>query len=113
MKLDLENLAGKESCEIPGFNERLQAVLRGVAEHYCGLGHPGGLLERLRTGTYFGHVVEHVALELTSAVNISVNRGKTVAASDLAAILWQLRIKQSGYEVPARRGSGFSSGAGK
>src|SRR5579883_382122 len=78
MKLDLEDLTGKESYEIPGFIDRLLARLPGVQEHYCGLGRRGGFVERLHGGTYFGHIVEHVALELTDAVGISVNRGKTV-----------------------------------
>jgi cyanophycin synthetase len=76
MKLDLEDLASRESYEIPGFIDRLLQVLPGCYEHYCGLGRRGGFVERLRGGTYFGHIVEHVALELTDAVGISTNRGK-------------------------------------
>ncbi|MDQ1474670.1 MAG: cyanophycin synthetase, partial [Bryobacterales bacterium] len=93
MKLDLQELAGKESYEISGFNERLQATLPGIANHYCGLGYAGGFLERLRSGTYFGHIVEHVALELTDAVNISVNRGKTVAAPEPGCYLVAVTYK--------------------
>src|SRR3954453_9239740 len=79
MTLDLEDLAGKESYEIPGFTDRLLQVLPGVREHHCGLGRPGGFVERLLGGTWFGHIVEHAALELTDALGISVNRGKTVS----------------------------------
>ena len=79
MTLDLEDLAGRESYEIPGFNERLLRLLPGLQEHHCGLGRRGGFVERLKGGTWFGHIVEHVALELTDAVGISVNRGKTVS----------------------------------
>ncbi len=82
MKLDLEDLAGRESYEVPGFTDRLLQLLPGCYEHYCGLGRPGGFVERLRGGTYFGHIVEHVALELTDAVGISTNRGKTVDAGE-------------------------------
>ena len=81
MRLDLEDLYQKESCEFAGFNDRLLNLLPGLHEHYCGLGRRGGFVERLRGGTYFGHVVEHVALELTDAVGISVNRGKTVSTN--------------------------------
>src|SRR3954471_23306498 len=81
MKLDLEDLASRESYEIPGFIDRLLQVLPGCYEHYCGLGRRGGFVERLRGGTYFGHIVEHVALELTDAVGIPTTRGKTVATS--------------------------------
>src|SRR3954465_9012297 len=82
MKLNLEDLAGRESYDIPGFIDRLLARLPGVYEHYCGLGRPGGFVERLHGGTYFGHIVEHVALELTDPAGISTNRGKTVSAGE-------------------------------
>lgn len=78
MKLDLAELTEKETTDVPEFTERLLKCLPGMVEHHCSLGHPGGFVERLKEGTYFGHVVEHVALELTDAVGISVNRGKTV-----------------------------------
>src|SRR5688572_17798973 len=80
MTLDLESLAGIESYEVPGFNDRLLSLLPGIHEHHCGLGRRGGFVERLQGGTWFGHVVEHVALELTDAVGISTNRGKTVSS---------------------------------
>src|SRR5690348_14855673 len=79
MKLDLEELAGRESFEIPGFVDRLLAFLPGLGEHHCALGRPGGFVERLRGGTYFGHTVEHVALELSSLAGMEMTRGKTVA----------------------------------
>jgi cyanophycin synthetase len=82
MKLDLEDLADTECCDIPGFVERLLARLPGLHSHHCGLGRPGGFVKRLREGTMFGHIVEHVALELTDVAGISVNRGKTVATNE-------------------------------
>ncbi len=45
------------------FQDRLIAALPGLDEHYCSRGHHGGFVERLREGTYLGHVAEHVALE--------------------------------------------------
>jgi len=76
MLLDLEDLTEKESLELPGFNDRLIDLLPGVREHHCALGRPGGFVERLRGGTYFGHIVEHVALELSEAAGTPVNFGK-------------------------------------
>lgn len=75
--LDLGPLAGRETHESPGFADRLLAALPGLAGHHCGLGRPGGFVERLREGTYFGHVVEHVALELQAAAGCEVTHGKT------------------------------------
>jgi len=77
MELDLDELAGRETREFEGFNDRLLALLPGLHEHVCGLGVAGGLVRRLHEGTYFGHVVEHVALELSTPAGVPVNFGKT------------------------------------
>src|SRR3954447_986037 len=93
MRLDLEDLNEKESYEVPGFIDRLLAVLPGVHEHYCGFGGPGGFVARLYGGTYFGHIVEHVALELTDPVGISTNRGKTVSCEGVGCYLVAVTYK--------------------
>jgi cyanophycin synthetase len=77
MRLDLEDLAERESRELSGFNERLLELLPGLREHTCGKGYRGGFVERLDEGTYFGHVVEHVAIELTAPAGVPVAHGKT------------------------------------
>src|SRR4051794_20549161 len=77
MELDLEELTDRETREFPGFNDTLVGLLPGLREHVCGLGTPGGLLVRLAEGTYFGHVIEHVALELSEPAGVPVNFGKT------------------------------------
>ena len=76
--LRLEELTGKENHEIPHFTERLLRLLPGLAEHHCAKGEPGGFIERLGGGTFFGHVVEHVAIELSQHISIGANYGKTV-----------------------------------
>src|SRR5262249_36895676 len=76
-RIALEKLNEVESREIAGFNDRLLGLVSGLADHTCGLGYPGGFVERLQGGTYFGHIVEHVAIELQNMVGIAVNRGKT------------------------------------
>jgi len=77
MKLDLDELAERESREFEGFNERLLTLLPGIHNHHCSLGMPGGFVTRLDEGTYFGHVVEHIALELTELCGIGKSHGKT------------------------------------
>ena len=42
------------------------ALLPGLAEHHCAAGGPAGCCEAMARGTYFGHVTEHVTLELSS-----------------------------------------------
>src|ERR1051325_2293526 len=82
MKLFLDDLTERESFEIEGFNERLLNLLPGVNEHHCAKGRPGGFVERLAEGTYFGHVVEHAALELTELAGVPVFHGKTRNAGE-------------------------------
>ncbi|WP_437286261.1 cyanophycin synthetase [Sorangium sp. So ce406] len=80
MTLDLEDLNETSSAQVPGFVDRLLGLLPGLAEHHCSRGKPGGFVERLREGTYWGHIVEHVALELSEPAGIGVTYGKTVYA---------------------------------
>ena len=80
MRLYLDDLAGKESREFPGFNELLLDLLPGLAKHRCCVEREGGFAERLREGAYFSHVVEHVALELTELAGVPVYHGKTRGA---------------------------------
>jgi cyanophycin synthetase len=82
MKLYLEELAETESRDVAGFNERLVGLLPGLAEHRCSKGRAGGFVERLHEGTYFGHIVEHVALELSGAAGVPVYYGKTLYADE-------------------------------
>ena len=77
MHLDLGELAERETREFKGFNERLIKILPGLKNHHCSLGRPGGFETRLEEGTYFGHTIEHVALELTELAGIGRTHGKT------------------------------------
>jgi cyanophycin synthetase len=54
--------------------------LPGLRDHHCASGAPGGFVERLHGGTYFGHIVEHTAIELASIVGVGANYGKTLYA---------------------------------
>ncbi|TRT85885.1 MAG: cyanophycin synthetase [Microcystis aeruginosa Ma_AC_P_19900807_S299] len=81
MRLDLEELAEKPSNEIPGFYEGLIDVLPSLVEHYCSPGYRGGFFERVRTGTYMGHIIEHIALELQELAGTPVGFGRTRATS--------------------------------
>lgn len=62
--IDLEDLDGVSSADLPGFTDRLCALLPSLHRHRCSLGTAGGFIQRLRDGTYMAHIVEHVLLEL-------------------------------------------------
>jgi cyanophycin synthetase len=77
IQIDLGALEAYPTDAIPGFTDRLIAMLPGLNRHHCSKGHEGGLVERLRQGTWLGHVAEHIALELQSMAGAAVTRGKT------------------------------------
>jgi cyanophycin synthetase len=77
MRLDLEDIAEKPSNLIPGFYEGLKQTLPSLIEHYCSPNHRGGFFERVQQGTYMGHIVEHVALELQELAGMPVGFGRT------------------------------------
>ena len=79
-RLELDELAGKETTGLPGFAERLTLALPGLHDHHCAAGHPGGFTAKLASGTYFGHVVEHVMLELSALAGREVHLGRTMRA---------------------------------
>ncbi len=81
MRLDLEDLADKPSSEIPGFYDGLTQALPSLIEHYCSPGCRGGFLSRVKEGTYMGHVIEHIALELQELAGMNVGFGRTRATA--------------------------------
>jgi cyanophycin synthetase len=74
--LDIGSLEDSPSNTIPGFYERLTAWMPTLSEHRCGIGEPGGFLERLREGTWAGHILEHVTLELQNLAGMQTGFGK-------------------------------------
>jgi cyanophycin synthetase len=77
MKLDIGELERCDSSQLPEFVNRLLAAVPGLWGHRCSKGYPGGFVERLRTGTWMAHIVEHIAIELSSEAGIPVGYGKT------------------------------------
>ena len=79
-RLELDELTCRETTDFGGFAERLTALLPGLATHHCAAGRPGGFLDAMARGTYFGHVTEHVALELSGLAGREVHLGRTMWA---------------------------------
>jgi cyanophycin synthetase len=79
IRLDLGALEALPTNRIEGFADRLLEALPTLGRHACSLGHAGGFVERLREGTWLGHVAEHVALELQSLAGLETALGKTRA----------------------------------
>ncbi len=74
--VDIGELEDFPSNTIPGFYERLSAWLPSLIEHRCSIGERGGFLQRLKEGTWPGHILEHVTLELQNLAGMPGGFGK-------------------------------------
>ncbi len=92
--LDIGDLEDYPSNTLPGFYERLTAWVPGLAVHRCGVGAPGGFLERLREGTWAGHILEHVVLELQNMAGMRTGFGKTRQTSVRGVYKMAFRTRQ-------------------
>lgn len=79
-RLELDELTGRETTDHPGFAERLTLALPGLRDHHCATGRPGGFTDAMTKGTYFGHVTEHVAIELSALAGREIHLGRTMWA---------------------------------
>lgn len=77
MKLNLEELEHKPTNTIEGFSERLEAMFPSMYSHRCSVGTPGGFFQRVKEGTWMGHVIEHIALELQTLAGMDTGFGRT------------------------------------
>ena len=85
LELDLGALEQWPTAKLgPAFVDALVAALPGLAEHGCSYREPGGFIRRMREGegTWLGHVLEHVAIELQNVAGEDVTFGKTRSISD-------------------------------
>ena len=79
--VDIGDLEDSPSNTIPGFYERLSSWLPSLIEHRCGVGERGGFLQRVREGTWPGHILEHVTLELQNLAGMQSGFGKARSTS--------------------------------
>jgi cyanophycin synthetase len=75
--LDLGDLEELPSNKLPGLTERLVEWLPALEEHHCGVGERGGFIERLREGTWAGHILEHIVIELLNLAGMPTGFGQT------------------------------------
>src|SRR5262249_30944979 len=80
--VDLKELKDSPSNILPGFNDRLMAWLPTMIEHRCSIGERGGFFQRLRDGTWPGHILEHVTIELQTLAGTPVGFGKARETSE-------------------------------
>jgi len=77
MRLDLEEMEQFPTNKIEGFRERIEAMFPTMIEHRCSEGVRGGFFSRIERGTWMGHVIEHIALEIQTLAGMETGFGRT------------------------------------
>lgn len=104
LTLDLGALEAWPTSKLgPPFVEGLLTALPGLHEHGCSYGEPGGLIRRMTEdeGTWLGHVLEHVAIELQNIAGIPVTFGKTRGAGPTGVyhVVYEYEQRDEGLEA--------------
>ena len=77
MRLDIGEYEKKPSNKLKGFYDRMVEVMPSLEIHGCSYGEPGGFLKRVTEGTWAGHIIEHLALELQTLAGMDTGYGRT------------------------------------
>ena len=98
MLLDIGRFEEQPSDTLPGFADRLVKLVPSLHSHQCSVGEPGGFIQRLHRGTWAGHIVEHVALELQCLAGMEVGFGKTfdTAEPGVYRVVYRYRVESVG-----------------
>ena len=83
--LDIGVLELWPTAKLDGFVPKLLAALPALQTHTCSHGVEGGFVRRMTEGdgTWMGHVLEHVAIELQQQTGAKVTFGKTRSATGI------------------------------
>ena len=88
VKLDLQEMEQQPTNKIPGFRERLEKLMPSLYEHRCSEGVPGGFFLRVDEGTWMGHVIEHIALELQTLAGMDTGFGRTRSTGEREGVYY-------------------------
>lgn len=77
MRLDLQEVEHLPTNKIEGFRERLEKLIPSLITHRCSEGVEGGFFQRVEMGTWMGHVIEHIALEIQTLAGMDTGFGRT------------------------------------
>ena len=102
--VDLGKYEDLPSNTLPGFNDKLMRWLPTMIEHRCSIGERGGFFERMRIGTWLGHVLEHTTLEIQSLAHLPVGYGRARETSErgvykVAVEVLDFRFGEASLEV--------------
>ncbi|MDH3448121.1 MAG: cyanophycin synthetase [Gammaproteobacteria bacterium] len=85
------------------FTDGLQRALPSLADHGCSYREPGGFIRRLTEdeGTWMGHIMEHVALEIQNVAGSHVSFGKTRSTGEpgMYNMIYAYKQRDAGIEA--------------
>lgn len=101
MVLDIKAYESRPSDTIDGFSERLLTLIPTLQEHGCSVGKPGGFVQRLHQGTWAGHIIEHIAIELQCLAGMEVGYGKTLDTSQKGVyiVVFRYLVESAGLKA--------------
>lgn len=96
--LDLEEMEDFPTNTLAGFTDRFKQLFPSMISHECSEGKRGGFFERLEQGTWLGHVMEHLALELQTLAGMEVGYGRTreTSTKGIYNVVFTYEIEQAG-----------------
>ena len=101
MLLDMENLDGVLTNQVPGFTDRLVQLLPSLKEHRCTEKDAGGLVKIMNEGTPLYHVIEHIAIELQYLAYMDTTFCKTFPTKQpgLYQVVFEYWVEDAGIFV--------------
>ena len=101
MVLNINEYESRPSDKINGFSDRLLTLIPTFQEHGCSIGKPGGFIQRLQTGTWAGHIIEHIAIELQCLAGMEVGYGKTLDTSKegIYIVVFRYLVESAGLKA--------------
>ncbi|WP_022664124.1 cyanophycin synthetase [Desulfospira joergensenii] len=101
MVLDIDAYEDLPSDKIDGFSDRLLTLIPSLQEHGCSIGKPGGFIQRLERGTWAGHIIEHIAIELQCLAGMNVGYGKTLDTSQkgIYLVVFRYFVESAGLKA--------------
>ncbi len=111
MVLDIKLYEESPSDTISGFSDRLLSLVPTLQEHGCSIGKPGGFVQRLERGTWAGHIIEHIAIELQCLAGMRVGYGKTLNTSQKGVyiVVFRYLVESAGLEAAQKAISIFEA----
>lgn len=101
MALDIEKYESLPSDRLGGFNDRLIDLIPSLNDHGCSIGGKGGFVKRLQRGTWAGHIIEHIAIELQCLAGMEVGFGKTFSTAEhgVYVVVFRYLVESVGIEA--------------